>query len=420
MGDLFQGELWAEVLETVRRNRLRTALTLLGVFWGMLMLVLMYGFGNGLEDGVVRSLGDNATNAVYLWGRRSTLPYQGNQPGRSVDFTTDDVGALRSRVPEIEYLCPRNQLGGYRSGNVVRHRDKVGSFNVMADVPEYRHVFPMQIPLGRFINPEDMTGARKVAVIGAQVRDELFGPGVDPVGEHVEIQGVWFQVVGMFDAPGSGDDADRAESTVHIPFRTFQQAFNTGDEVSWFALTATAGANGEEVEAAVRKVLAERHGLHPDDEPAMGSFNAEAEFRRIRNTFAGVRAFVWLVGGATLLTGVFGVSNILLVSIRERTPEIGLRRAVGARPGQVVVQVMLEALLLTSLAGMAGLVVGVGALALAARLIGPDREMMGPPEIDLSVALVATLVMVLGGLLAGVVPARRAAAIRPVDALRGE
>ncbi len=419
-GGLLDVDLWQEVAETVRRNRLRTLLTMLGVFWGMLMLVVMYGFGSGLEAGVRKTLGNNASNAVWVWGQRSSMPYRGNQPGRWVQFEVDDIDAIAARVDGLEYLCPRNQLGGWRSDNVVRHGDKTGSFNVMGDVPEYRFVQPITLERGRLLNRRDLEDRRKVAIIGVQVRDELFGRGVDPVGDAIEIQGVWFQVVGLFSSPASGDEGDRQASAVHVPFTTFQQAFNMGDRIGWMAFTALPDHSAAKVEEEVRAVLAERHGLHPDDEPAIGSYNAEEDFQQVRNTFAGIRAFVWLVGTATLLTGVFGVSNILLVSIRERTPEIGIRRAVGATPASIVRQVLVEALVLTATAGWAGLVCGVALLEGAAVLIGDNAEMMGRPGIDLDVALVAALILTVGGVLAGLFPALRASEIRPVEALRAE
>ncbi|RME25304.1 MAG: ABC transporter permease [Deltaproteobacteria bacterium] len=413
-------DLWLEVAETVRRNRLRTALTMFGVFWGMGMLVVMVGFGNGLETGVRGSLGTSATNAVWIWGSRSTLPYAGNQPGRRVRFTVDDVAAIESRVEGIEYLCPRNQLGGWRSDNVIRHGNQVGSFAVLGDVPEYRYVQPITLLGGRALNRLDLDERRKVALIGVQVRDELFGPGVDPVGQGIEIQGQWFQVIGLYSSPARGDRGDRQESEIHIPFTTFQQVFSPDGRIGWLALTARPDVGAAEVERQVRAVLAERHGLHPDDRPAIGSYNAEEDFLKVRNTFIGVRAFVWLVGTATLLTGVFGISNILLVSIRERTPELGIRRALGASPASIVRQVLVEAFVLTSTSGLLGLVVGVAIIEVSAVLIGDDTDMMGRPFIEPGVALLAAAVLLCGGLIAGIVPAFRAARLRPVEALRAE
>ncbi len=411
---------WLEVLEVVRRNRLRTGLTMLGVFWGMFMLLLMAGFGEGLEAGVKRTLGGSATNAVFLWGRETSLPYQGLQPGREVDFVNEDVAALRS-LPGVEIVAPRNMLGGFRNRGEVRAEGRSGAFQVAASVPDYRFIEAMRMRQGRFVNPLDMEDARKVAVIGGTVADELFEARDDSVlGRAIQIRGVWFQVVGISESRLPGDRGERADSTVHIPLATYQQAFNQGDRVGWFALTAGPESSGAELEAAARALLSERHAIHPEDEPAMGSYNAEEEFQRVQRTFAGIRGFVGVVGGLTLLSGVFGVSNILLITVRERTAEIGLGRALGATSGGIVLMILREALVLTAVSGYAGLVTGVAVLALASQLLGSDHEVLGDPQVDISLALGAGLALLVAAGLAALVPARYAAAISPVEALRNE
>jgi putative ABC transport system permease protein len=411
---------WLEVIEVVRRNRLRTALTMLGVFWGMFMLLLMAGFGNGLEDGVRRTLGGSATNAVFVWGQATSLPYKGLQPGREVDFVNEDVGALKT-LPGAEIVAPRGMLGGFRNRGEVRAEGRSGAYQVAASVPEYRHIEAMTLIEGRFVNPLDLRDARKVAVIGAMVADELFETrGPEVLGRSIQIRGVWFQVVGVLQSRVPGDRGERNESTVHIPLATYQQAFNQGDRIGWFALTATPDSSGAELEEAARALLSERHAVHPEDAPALGSYNAEEEFRRMQRTFAGIRLFVGVVGVLTLLSGVFGVSNILLITVRERTAEIGLRRALGARRRSIVAMILREALMLTGLSGYAGLVAGVGVLTLASTLLGPDHEVLGDPQVDLDLALLAGGALLVAAALAALVPARHAAAISPVEALRNE
>lgn len=409
---------WLEVLEIIRRKRLRTGLTMLGVFWGMFMLLLMAGFGRGLEAGVQRTLRGSVTNAVFIWARTTSLPHEGMQPGRDVDFETSDIDALRA-LPGADIVAPRGMLGGFRSRGEVRAGSKTGAFQVAGSAPDYRFIEPMDLPYGRFVNPLDMRDRRKVAVIGAMVADELFDRQ-DPLGEAIQIRGVWFQVVGVTKSRAPGDRGERSDSTVHIPFATYQQAFNQGDRVGWFALTASPTSSGEELEAQARALLAERHRIHPDDEPAMGSYNAEVEFRRVQRTFAGIRGFVAVVGALTLLSGAFGVSNILLITVRERTAEIGLRRALGARRRSIVAMILREALMLTGVSGYAGLVAGVAVLAVAGSLLGSDHEVLGDPQVDLTVAVVAAIALLVAAGLAAIVPARIAAAISPVDALRKE
>ncbi|MCB9760955.1 MAG: ABC transporter permease [Alphaproteobacteria bacterium] len=417
---MFDLDTWQEIHETVRRNKLRTFLTACGVFWGMFMLLLMSGFGGGLERGVQRNMSDFATNAVYIWGQRTSMPFAGRQPGRWVVFHNADVDAIAEEVDGIETLAPRLQRGGYQNGSNVHRAGKTGNFQVMGDVPAYNRIQIMRMEAGRFINPIDMEGRRKVAVIGAQVARELFDPADDPIGGHIEIDGVWFQVIGVFHSPRVDDDGDRQNATIHIPFTTFQQAFNAPDRVGWLAITALPDRSGAEVEEAVRAVLATQHGIHPEDTMAIGSYNAEEGFRKMTTLFAGIRFFVWFVGGMTLLAGAFGVSNIMLIAVKERTKEIGVRRALGATPMSIVSMVMQESLVLTLVAGYGGLVLGVALLEAISAAVGTEHEVLGSPQVDFGLALGAGVVLVLVGALAGLIPARHAARIHPVEALRAE
>ncbi|MDG1478893.1 MAG: ABC transporter permease [Myxococcota bacterium] len=412
-------DTWSEIAQTVRRNRLRAALTAAGVFWGMFMLLLMQGFGNGMENGVQRTMGDFSTNSVYLWGRRTAMPYRGHRSGRPVEFSNADTDVL-AQLPEIVHLAPRLQLGGYRSPSLTTHNGKSGGFPVAGDVPAYRAIQPMAIDEGRFLNDLDLADRRKVAVLGQQVVDELFERGEAPVGAHVTISGIDFTVVGVFHSTIGGDDGDRFNSTIHVPFSTFQQTFQYGDSVGWYALTGRPDVDAAVLEAEVRSVLAARHGIHPEDERAMGSFNASEEFTRLRKLFDGISLLVWFVGAMTLLSGVIGVSNIMLISVQERTREIGVRRAIGASRQAVVVMILQEAVALTLTAGYVGLVCGVGFLEVLSQVVGPDSEVLSEPGVDLSVALGAATLLVVLGAFAGLLPAIRAAAIHPVVALRAD
>ncbi len=413
-------DTWQEILETVRRKKLRTLMTAAGVFWGMFMLLVMLGFGEGLQRGVSREMGDFATNSVYIWGQRTSRPYRGLQAGRFVGFDNGDTEAIAAQVRGIRHLAPRNQLGGYQDGNNVSRGAKTGNFEVMGDYPQYRYIEPVIMETGRFLNPLDVRQRRKVAAIGAQVYAELFAPGEDPIGQSISVQGVWFQVIGVFRSTKGGDAADQQESRIHIPFSTFQQAFNFGDRVSWFAINGEDDVPASLLEEEVRAVLADRHDIDPEDQQAIGSFNAEKEFGKMTTLFAAIEAFVWVVGSVTLLAGVIGVSNIMLIVVRERTREIGLRRAIGATPWSVVGMIVQEAVALTSLAGCAGLTAAVAVLEITARIVGDNNDVLGNPQVDLSVALAAVAVLVLGGAVAGIIPARHAARINPVNALRAE
>ncbi|MCB9744803.1 MAG: ABC transporter permease [Alphaproteobacteria bacterium] len=413
-------DTWAEIGETVRRNKLRTALTALGVFWGMFMLLIMLGFGNGLQKGSERNMGSYATNAVWVWGGRSSIPYKGHQPGRYTEYDNGDTAALRAEVPGIELVCPRNQLGGWRDGSIVTRKGKTGSYQVMGDIPEFAEVQPIELREGRFLNALDLEQRRKVAAIGATVAKELFEPGESAVGELIEVNGVYFQVVGVFGSPAQGDQGDRQNGTLHVPFSTFQRAFNTGDRVGWFAIVGAPEVDGAQLEDDVRAVLAERHDLHPEDEPAIGSYNQAEGFGRMQALFGGIRVFVSFVGGVTLLSGIVGVSNIMMIAVRERTREIGVRRALGATPASIILLILREAVVITAVAGYAGLLGAVGVLELVSKLVGDSHEVLGSPQVDLSAAAIAGVVLVIGGVVAGFIPARQAARVDPVVALRAE
>ncbi|MEL6346572.1 MAG: ABC transporter permease [Myxococcota bacterium] len=417
---LFDLDSWQEIAQTIQRNRLRTALTAAGVFWGMFMLLLMQGFGVGMQNGVQRSMGDNVTNSVYIWSGRTSMPHRGRRPGRWITFDNQDTVAIAEQLPIVGNLSPRLQLGGFRSGITVKRGHNVGSFQIMGDVAAYQNIEPMVFEKGRYVNRLDVDGRRKVAVIGIQVFAELFDPGEDPIGAQIAVQGVNFTVVGMMRAASADDRADRLNGSITIPFSTFQQAFNQDNRVGWYAFTASDERPASEAEAAVRALLAERHDIHPDDPGAIGGYNAEVEFRRIQNLFIGMRGLVWFVGAMTLLSGVVGVSNVMLISVAERTREIGVRRAIGASRLDIVLMILQEAVVLTAVAGYTGLVAGVAATEGLGAAVGDANEVLSEPRVDVEVALIAAGLLVIAGALAGALPALRAANIHPVEALRSE
>ena len=416
---MFDLDRWQEIGATIRANKLRTFMTMAGVFWGIVMLVVMLGFGDGLERGVSRVMGGFATNSVYLWGQRTSQPYQGLQPGRRLRFTNADIVAIQQKVPELEYLSPRVQLGGWRSPENVSRGGKTGAFSVSADYPEYQYIRPPVFELGRFINDRDIKQKRKVTVIGRGVYDQLFLPEEDPIGKLIKVQGVYFQVVGVFRSRMSGERAERDNDTLHIPFTTYQSAFND-PYVGWFAMTAQPQFPASVIEEKVRALLSERHKVAPDDAQAIGSFNSQKEFGKISGLFLGISGLIWFVGIVTLLAGVIGVSNIMLIVVKERTKEIGVRKALGATPWSIVVQLVQESTLLTASAGYVGLVVGIALLELSGYIIPKDSQFLANPSIHLNVGLIATAILIVAGAVAGFLPARAAAQIHPVEALRAD
>lgn len=415
---MFDLDKWQEILATIRSNKLRTALTAFGVFWGVLMLLFLLGAGSGLQNGVNQNMTGFATNAVYIWGRTTTIPHAGMPPGRQVRYDNRDYNAIQREITGIEHLSPRNQLGGFRGGNVIARGTKTGSFSVYGDYPQFIHVQPMIIEEGRFINDIDIRDSRKVVVIGSPVQELLFEPEEDPIGQSIKINGVYFQVIGTFRSKQKGEAGDRQSQAVYVPFVTFQRAFNFGDRVGWFAITAEPGVDAEVLEKDVRGLMARRHKIDPEDEGAIGSFNAKKQFSKTQSLFLGIRGLVWFVGVMTLLAGIIGVVNIMLIVVKERTKEIGVRKAMGATPFSIVTTFIQESVVLTTMAGYLGIVAGVGVVELMRA--GIEADTFANPTIELSTALIATAILIVAGAVAGIVPAWMAARVDPVHALRSE
>jgi putative ABC transport system permease protein len=412
---------WQEIRVALLRNRTRTALTAFGVFWGIFLLMVMLGSGSGLRKGVLQGFGDAATNSFFVWTQRTQKPYAGMPAGRGIRMTNADVVAIREKVPEAEVVAPRNQLRGFGGGNNVSRGRKTGAFSVMGDYPEIRRIQSLKIEKGRFLNPVDVEESRKVAVIGTRVRELLFSRGEEPIGESIVVKGVYFQVVGVFASPQTGEEAERDAQTLFIPFTTFQRAFNYGDRVGWMAIVSRPDVPASVAEGKVLSLLRSRHKVAPDDLRAFGHFNLEEEYTKIQGLFSGIRLLVWIVGVGTLAAGVIGVSNIMLIIVKERTKEIGIRRALGAKPSAVVSQIVSESVILTSLAGYLGLVAGIALVVAIGRLLPPGGVgMFLDPDVGVGEALQALAILVAAGVLAGLAPAQRALAVSPTVALRSE
>ncbi len=418
---MIDGDWFKEIFQTLSKNKLRTALTAFGVFWGIFMLIIMLGSGKGLENGVSKSFGGSATNAVYLWAQTTTIPYKGLPRGRSFNFEDGDIQAIRDNVPEIAVLAPSAQLGGYRGENNVSRGIKTGPFVVRGDFPENRFIQIIKITSGRYINDLDIKEKRKICVIATRVQEILFNKGENPIGQELQINGTYFKVIGTLTTDKAGEDAEEKMQTIYIPFTTFQQAFNRGNNIGWFSLTAKADVPASLVEKKVKNVLAQRHKISPEDPFAIGSWNSEIEFSKIQGLFDGIRILVWVVGIGTLMAGVIGISNIMLIIVKERTREIGIRRAIGASPASIIKQILAESIILTSMAGYFGLMSGIFLMeAINVALQGQETGMFQNPGVDIGIALKALGILIFCGALAGIIPARKAVSISPVDALRFE
>ena len=420
---IFDLDKWHEIYFALRKNPWRTFFTAFGVFWGIFMLIIMMGAGEGLYNGASQDLGDMATNSVFMWTRKTTIPYKGFPRGRFYRFNNGDTKALKDNIPELQYIAPRLQgWGGDGNNNVIRG-ERTGGFQIQGDYPEINIIDPVNLTKGRFLNYFDINEKRKVAVIGIRVFNDLFEPDENPVGEYIQIQGVYFKVVGLFQSKKNDQQADRENQAIYIPFTTLQKVYNYGDMVGWYSMTARDDVPVAVVEERAKELLKQRHSIHPDDERAVGSFNLDKEWSKMTNLFDGIRGLVWIVGIGTLLAGVIGVSNIMLIVVKERTKEIGIQRALGAAPFNVISQIVIESVLLTAVAGYFGLAIGVGLLEMinyGLTTSGADSNMFSNPSIDFIVAIRALIILVFSGMLAGLIPAYRAVSIKPIDALRDE
>jgi putative ABC transport system permease protein len=419
---MFDLDVWEEIWQTVMKHKLRTALTSFGVFWGIFMLVLLLGAGNGLHNGVMQNF-DIAKNAVFVWTEVTSVPYAGFQAGREIQLTNDDFKALQN-VKELKTISPRIRVSNRFSNTqiTIRYDDRDVSYAIMGDYPQYLEIQPLWITQGRFINKFDINEKRKIAVLGKRVKDDLFQER-EAIGEYIKINGVPFKVVGVFDSRSSGEEGRDDVQIVHIPATSAQQTFNMGEDINWFGFIPHSGTGGAEAEEIIKDVFRKRHKIAPDDRQALGSFNVEEEFKEMQGLFSGIAAFSWLVAIGTILAGMIGVGNIMLIIVRERTKEIGIRKSIGAKPWSIVSMVIQEALVISSVPGYIGLVVGVvlvEGIGYAMAEFGMQSEFFANPEIDFKAAFSAILVLLVSGIIAGLIPGIKAANVDPVIALRDE
>lgn len=412
-----------EIWYTIKQNKLRTFFTAFGVFWGIFMLVVMLGAGKGLQNGVRNGMGDMATNSMFMWGNRTTIPFKGFPRGRFVGFENEDTKALIDQLAEIEYIAPRLQVFAAQGQNNVVRKERTAAYSIQGDYPDYHKIDPCNILQGRFINEHDIEDKRKIVVIGIRVLEEMFDADEEAIGEYIKIRGVFFKVVGVFSSKKNDQQAERENQQIFMPFTTMQSTYNMGNRVGWYSITAKKGYSAAALLEKAKVVLKNRHSIAPNDARAIGSFNVEEEYLKMARLFIGINGLIWIVGIGTLFAGVIGVSNIMLIIVKERTKEIGVQRALGATPWHIRKQIIIESVLLTSIAGYIGLVAGVGILELINYLLiefGASTDMFTKPEVDFQKAIMALVILVISGAFAGLIPANRAVSIKPIDALRDE
>ncbi|WP_431132383.1 ABC transporter permease [Psychroserpens mesophilus] len=419
---MFSKDRWNEILEALNANKFRTFLTAFGVFWGITILVLLLALTNGLKNGVMSDFGDFATNSMFMWTQGTSKPYKGLPKGRWFSYKIDDVAAIKNEIPNIKYVSPRNQLGGFRGNNNVVRGTKTGAFEIYGDYPEYIKQQPMDIIDGRFLSYSDIEAKRKICVVGTGVVKGLYDKDEDILGTYIKINGVNFLVVGTFKMSNSRGDGEQDANTIYIPFTTFGQAFNRGDRVGWMAITAVDGTSITSIKQQVFELMKSRHKVHPDDDRAIGHFDLSEQFERINGLFSILTIVGYFVGALVLMSGIIGISNIMLIVVKERTKEIGIRRALGASPWTIKAQILQESLILTILSGM----VGISFAALVIWVMNTILDNAGPvenfanPSVSMQVVFTALIILVVSGVLAGLIPANSATKMKPVDALRIE
>ncbi len=419
---IFDRDTWQEIFGSIQKNKVRTIITVVGVLWGIFIYIALSGAAKGLDNGFERQFKNVAMNSMFVWAQSTSIPYDGFKTGRNPQLKIQDVQTLRNNVPEIQFIAPRNAKGVFDGsvGSQIVRGAKSGTYAIYGDFPEYTKIATKKIyDGGRFINQADIDNERKVCVIGERTQKELFEKDEKPVGKFIRIDNIYFQVIGVHKyIQGGGFESD---GDIFIPFSTFKKLYNTGDNVDWFTIAAYDDADVIEVEERVKQTLKRIHRVSPEDERAFGSFNLGELFGKIMGFAKGMTFLSLVVGIATIIAGVIGIGNILLISVKERTKELGIRRALGATPGEVKAQIILESVFLTFLAGVFGIILGAFVLSgIDMATANLDDFPYTNPTVPISFVLGALLIMITLGTLIGLIPAQRAVSIKPIDALREE
>jgi len=416
---MFRIDRWKEIIEALTTNWFRTLLTAFGVFWGILILIILLAAGKGLENGIKADFGDVATNTMFVWTRSTTKPYMGLPIGRRFSYTTEDVENIWEQIPNLRFVSPRNQIGS-DTPNVTKGVKK-GVYNIYGDYPEIIRQDPLGITQGRFINHLDIENSRKVAVIGLGVVQDLYEESEAVIGSFVTVQGVNFKVIGVYNKEGGGGNQN-AQKEIYVPFTSFSKAFNRSNRVGWMAITAQDGTPITAIKESIFNLLKKRHKINPEDKRAIGHFDLFEEYSRVESLFGAMRFIAFFVGLLVLISGVIGVGNIMLIVVKERTKEIGIRRALGESPFSIKLQIMMESIFLTIFSGMAGIVFGalfIFGINYALSLTGPV-DMFMAPSVNVGIVVAALSILIFSGLLAGFIPARSAIKVKPIEALRTE
>ena len=410
---LFDRDTWQEVYDSMSKNKLRTAITMVGVWWGILLLITLLGAARGMENSFNRAFGDFATNSVFVWGQNTSKPFKGFQEGKRVRLKLSHAKKIEENVEGIEFVVPRNRNQAFVVRNFLS-----GSYSVNGDYPLLDKVQKKKLLNGRFINQNDIDDNKKVAVISEDIYKQLFEKDEQAIGRYIQMNSINFTVIGVT----QNSNANMGPSSdIHIPFTTFQQIYNQGDTIGWLMITGKPEYNIKQIEEDAKLLLRNLNKIHPQDKRAFGSFNLGKEFAKITGFLKGMQFLTWFVGIATLIAGVFAIGNILLITVKERTKEIGVRRALGATPFEIKRQIVVEAVFLTFIAGLLGIISGGWMLIAADSAWGQgDDATLVNASVSIAVVFIALLILVTLGTLIGLIPAFKATSVKPIEALREE
>ncbi len=410
---LFDKDTWQEIYGSIRKNKVRTAITIIGVMWGIFLLVVLLGAARGMENNFNKMFGNFATNSVFIWGQSTSKPFKGFQEGKRINLKRSDVDDIRSEIKGIKFIVPRDRAQG-----LLVHKFKSTTLGVFGDYPLLDKVQKKHLVYGRFINDNDIKYKKKVCVLEDDTYKQLFDKDEYPIGEYIKINNINYKVVGLYKnkiqmgGPSGG---------IHIPFSTFRQVYNRGENIGWLMVTGEPEIDIKQMEADIKLLLKNLHKVHPKDARAFGSFNMAERIGKVTGFLTGMQFLTWFVGIATLIAGVFAIGNILLITVKERTKEIGIRRALGAKPAEIRRQIVLESVFLTTLAGSLGIIFGGIVLMIIDAMWGHGEEAtLVNPTVDIPVILIAFTTLVVLGTLIGLIPAQIAVSIRPIEALRDE
>ncbi len=411
---IFDPDTWQEIYSSIRKNKMRTGITIIGVMWGIFLLVVLLGAAKGVENNFNKLFGNFATNSVFVWAQQTSKPFKGFQEGKGLTLKMSDLENIKNEIEGLEFVVPRHQTQAMAINNF-----KSGTFGIFGDYPELDKVQKKELVYGRFINDNDIKEKKKVCVIEEEIYKQLFDEGEFPIGTYIKINDINYNVVGMYKEGQVGGGGP--QGNIHIPFTTFQQVYNRGDSIGWMMITGDMEHDITQIEADVKLLLRNLHKVHPNDERAFGSFNLGERIAQVTGFLTGMQFLTWFVGIATLIAGVFAIGNILLITVKERTKEIGIRRALGAKPWEIKRQIILESVFLTTIAGALGIIFGGLVLMLIDNTIGKGPEAaLTNPTVDIPVVITAAITLVVLGTLIGMIPAQTAISIRPIEALREE